>query len=142
MQEEFEKIKHKEIKLEADLAIRDHPEIEDQIMEFAILMTKFAKSLYVLKSAERPNEVTRRKIQTTINQISFHENKVRNLKAYLDELINDNPTAAKFEKMRDKNKVDIAAIKSLYESNQTKFSGAKIEPWEIFSLCLRDWFGK
>lgn len=85
----LEKLKDKEAKLMADLAIRENPELESAIIQIIIRVHDLSKCISLLKSVEKPSDLNGqdRQIHTLQNQYDFHMRKAQAIKDVLDKYV-------------------------------------------------------
>ena len=81
------KLKDKEVRLEADLAIREHPELEEGIMMIVLSLSDAKKIAQGLKLVERPAEKIQTQVVSLQTQIKFYQNKLLSLQENLARLV-------------------------------------------------------
>lgn len=124
LKEKLKKLKNKELKLEADLAIREYPEVEDAICRIALALNdydKSAKTLKVMKASKSDKE----KIEAFKLQIKYHEEKIRNLEACVSGLLGgDGEKYKKLLAKKEKAKKEVLDAMTetgpIFESNSVK----------------------
>jgi hypothetical protein len=84
----YDKIKDREARLEADLAMRDCPALEDRIKELVLCLVELRKikQQRYKREAEAPPGLERKKLQVLLNQLRFYGEKIALLKLTLDDL--------------------------------------------------------
>ena len=86
LREMLEKLKDKEMRLEADLAIKDCPAMEQAITELVLCIADCRRAEKTATVVERSDAAVQKRIETLRSQIAYYENKIRTFKATLAEL--------------------------------------------------------
>ena len=84
------KLKHlhdKEIRLEADLALNLHPELEEGIIEVILGLTDCKRLEASLRVVDKPEDVILKQIETLQRTKGFYEEKIRVINDQLKELL-------------------------------------------------------
>jgi len=76
LHELLKKLKDKEAKLEADLAIQEHPELEDGITAVVLAMSACRKADRKFKLAEKPPVPEREHIESLEAQVEYYRSKL------------------------------------------------------------------
>ena len=94
----IEKLKDKEARLEADLAIREHPRLEDGIMTLVLAMSDVRKLDGQIKITDRPSRDTTRERDRLEKLITFYEGKIATCRSQLESV--SDGSDAKFISLR------------------------------------------
>jgi len=82
----LQKLKDKEMRLEADLAIKEHPEVEDAIVRLALAIADVKKIDGAILKADKPEtEEGRKQLEGLVNRIRYLENNLAAAKQLLRE---------------------------------------------------------
>lgn len=80
------KLKDKEAKLEAELAIRENSELEQCVMSLTLALVDIRKIEDSLKVMDRPKDEIARRAEAIQHKIVWHENQIKALKAMLEDV--------------------------------------------------------
>ena len=98
------KLKDKEMRLEADLAIKEVPELEQSITELVLCVVDCKRAEKASRVMQRTDEATRRRIAALRRQVGFYENKLNALRRVLADL--ENPggrrSGAELQRLRER----------------------------------------
>jgi hypothetical protein len=86
LREMYEKLKDKEMRLEADLAIKEHPEVEEGITRVALALSDVKKLDQSILKAEKPDdEASRREVEALVNRAAHLRNQLEVAESQLRE---------------------------------------------------------
>lgn len=86
LRELLKSLKDKEMRLEADLAIKENPDYEDKIIQIILAMSDVRKAEKGLKLATQSDKEIKEEIKTREAQYKYFKNRAETAKCRLDEL--------------------------------------------------------
>jgi hypothetical protein len=128
-------IKDKEIRLEADLAIRDDSKNEVAIIKAALALFEISKALRLIKSVSKPESKTRGRILKLNQKIQQHTHKLKEYEGELEEAIKAGGSMlSKYQKALEQVTEAHELFAAFYAINKTKFDSVSLE--DIFSTSV------
>jgi len=118
-------LKNKEAKLEADLAIKEHPELEDSITPIVLALNNLKSCSKKLSQVSDP--AWSKQVKSCEQQLVFFKKRVANLETELSELLSSSEAPALIEK-RDE---AAGELRSILEKCEMDFSLAGIKADDI-----------
>lgn len=79
--------KDREAQLEADLAIRENPLIEEAVMNIAIRLVDLKNATNALRTVKKPKGEKSKRIEQVRTQLEFYRERVKALELLLEELL-------------------------------------------------------
>lgn len=126
LKELHSKLKDKEMRLEADLAIKDNPELEDVIVQLA-LATARAKKLKAGINKVPLDLSARSQAAGLAVRIRFLENQLSNAHERCNKVCGDAKTASKWVELSNHNYSEIAQLKTIYEASEKRLQGTGVD---------------
>ena len=115
-------LKNKEAKLEADLAIKEHPELEGAITPIVLALNKFNAWNKELSDVSDP--AWTKELKSTESQLAFYRKRVQTLEELRDKLLSDSE-APQIQSSRDEAERELRDIIIRHENS---FSLVGISP--------------
>lgn len=112
LREMLKKLKDKEMKLEADLAIKEHPELEKGIIEVILLISDVRKAERGIKVIKRVDE--KKRMEVLKEQIEYCEKKLTAYRAALEEINSEDKT----KRMRSDRELAVKKLNKCYKEWQ------------------------
>tara|TARA_R110002020_G_scaffold123580_19_gene280295 strand:- start:1061 stop:1579 length:519 start_codon:yes stop_codon:yes gene_type:complete len=134
LRQQLQTLKNKELKLEADLAIREYPEAEVALIKIALALFEFNKATHALKVSEKPDEITRKKLEVLANNLRYHENKIETFKTMLSDALQDGGVVSKYQKLNQKLDHAASAVDEACSQNSDDLFAASIDLDSVFSI--------
>ena len=135
IKEDFAKIKDKEIKLEADLAMADFADLEVAISELALKVRDYQKISQLVKSLEHPTPEREKRFDLLHSQLKHHLNKLSIIQECIDEMVkSDDKTESVFFKHIQKQNNAEDLLQDCISRNHTKFEALGFDPAEAFNI--------
>lgn len=106
-------LKDREARLEADLAIRESPELEAKIIRLVILMTDVKKAEKEITVSDKPPSGNLKELEALGNQLKFYQGKVDTLKARIEELSGD--AGSKFSTLKTKKALALSKLQEEWD---------------------------
>lgn len=135
IKEDFSKIKDKEIKLEADLAMADFTDLEVAISELALKVRDYQKISQLVKSLEHPTHERETRFSMLRNQLKHHLSKLSIIEECIDEMVksDDNAESVFFKHVQKQNHAE-DLLQDCIARNHTKFEELGFEPADAFNI--------
>ena len=134
LRKQLQRLKDKETRLEADLAIREHPELEAAVYEIIMPLAKVRKVEKELRALEGRNDL--RKVTAYSTHVDFYERKIQAMK----KVIADKDSSLARQQLRFyKAKLEVifdSGIKTTipgHEGIKLKLANAKAELRDAYS---------
>lgn len=102
LREKLKKLKDKEVKLEADLAIREQPELEKQIIDLILTVSDLKKVDKNIKISSGVSVDVDSRLEANNRLIKFYESKIRVLRDTNKELSSGDGKYVKLREEREK----------------------------------------
>ena len=131
---QLESIKNKEIKLEADLAIRDHPENVIAITQAALALFELDKAWRNMKAVAKPDQKIRERMTDLNQKIKYNRHKAESYESCLQDMIKEGGSLfSKYQKALDSISAAHDLFAKFYTGNKTAFDLMPLD--EIFSIA-------
>lgn len=129
LREELAKLKDKEARLEADLVVREHPDLEKAIIRLILVMTEVRKAEKDIAVTDKPPETARKQIEALQNQLRFYENKIVAIKAQIESLSGDAGT--KFATLRSKRAEAVLKLQAEWTTAKPEFDAKSVKMLDL-----------
>ncbi len=141
LREKLQNCKNKEIRLEADLAIKDFPDYENEIATVALTLFEYVKALQNTKSADRPGKDQQAQIKALSTQIKFYESKLQDAQTTLTNLFEkDKGRIGRYHKLQDRQHTWLVQVEAIIDELAPEFEkSGKIDLVNLFPR-LREMF--
>jgi len=129
LREMLKKLKDKESRLEADLAIKEHPELEQGITCLILAMVDVKKVDQQLRVTKRPASGNEAQVAALTKQIAFYKNKMEAAQATLDELTGG--SGKKLTTLNTKQCEALGELRKQYDEWADAFGDAGVDMFDM-----------
>jgi predicted nucleic acid-binding Zn-ribbon protein len=125
LKERLQKLRDKEVKLEADLAIKDQPELEEGITHVVLAMYEVRKLDSAIRKSQKPaTPEDRRAVDALVKQIQFYKSKLAAAEQGLKE--RGGSTAEKYAVLHQHRARAANQLLKIFDETHDVFSGKGI----------------
>jgi hypothetical protein len=121
----LKKLKNKEARLEADLAIKEHPELEEAITPIVLALNKFNDWNKKLSSVADPT--WSKELKSIEKQLVFYKKRVKDLERNRNSLL----SISELPTLREGRDLAAKELREMLTSYRSNFSSAGISPDDI-----------